>query len=150
MVRRMKAKSKVKMSFRFMIFLWLPVILWSLVIFWFSSRTFPVSSEMYWKDFMVKKTAHLIEYAVLSILYFRAFKESGLERKNAAIVAIILCFVYGASDEIHQSFIPGREPRVRDTLIDAFGAGLAMLGIWKLLPTAPKKLKVWAEKLQIN
>jgi VanZ family protein len=105
---------------------------------------------MYWKDFIVKKTAHLIEYAVLSILYFRALKESGLEKKNAAIVAIILCFLYGASDEIHQSFIPGREPRVRDTLIDAFGAGLAMLGIWKLLPTAPKKLKVWAEKLQIN
>ena len=146
----MKAKSKVKTSLVAMFCLWLPVILWSWVIFWFSSRTFPVSSEMYWKDFIVKKTAHLIEYAVLSVLYFRALKESGMERKNAAILAIILCFLYGASDEIHQAFTPGREPKVRDALIDVTGAGLAMLGIWKLLPTAPKKLKVWAEKLQIN
>ena len=129
---------------------WLPVIFWAALIFTFSSEALPVTSKFYWKDFVVKKTAHLIEYSVFAMLLFRAFINSGVGRKKAAIYTIIIAIIYGVTDEFHQSFTPGREPRLRDLGFDTIGAGLATYYLWKLLPKAPKKLRTWAEKLQLS
>jgi VanZ family protein len=145
----MKTEKRSKFFDSLLIF-WLPVVVWSVVIFSFSSRMLPGPPGFYWLNFVEKKTAHLIEYAILSILYFRAFIFSGIKRKKAAILAIIVCFLYGLTDEFHQSFIPGREPTLRDVIIDTLGAGLGIFSVWKLLPKAPKKLKILAQKLQIN
>jgi VanZ family protein len=128
---------------------WLPVILWGSVIFLFSTRPTKPSSQIDWQDFIIKKSAHIVEYAVLTVLLYRALKESGVDKKEAGIYAIIMAILYGASDEFHQSFTPGREPRVRDIFFDTIGGILAMYSIWNLLPKAPEKLKSWAKSLQI-
>lgn len=138
-------KEKIKR----IITLWLPPILWAVVIFLFSSYPTKQASEIYWKDFVVKKTGHIVEYAIFASLLYRGFKETGVRKRNASIFAIFLSIIYGASDEFHQSFTPGREPTVRDVIFDTIGASFAIYTIWNLLPKAPKRLKKWAKNLQI-
>lgn len=128
---------------------WLPVVAWALVIFWFSSLPVTPVSKIYWKDFILKKSAHVVEYAILTTLLYRALKEGKVEKKEAGVYAVILAFLYGMSDEFHQSFTPGREPRLRDVVFDTIGAVLAIYLIWKLLPKAPRKLKTWAKNWQL-
>lgn len=137
-------------KFRLLAKFWAPVIFWVAVIFTFSSLTTPKTSEFYWQDFLTKKTAHLIEYAILFILAYRGFKNSTvLSRQKIVLLAFLLVILYAASDEYHQTFIFGREGRVRDVVIDFAGAGMAWLAIWKYLPKAPEKLKNWAKNWQL-
>jgi VanZ family protein len=129
---------------------WLPALLWSLLIFQFSSRTLPSVTEFYWPDFIAKKTAHVIEYAILYLLIYRATKNTTkLKLRDIAIVSLLLLFVYAITDEFHQTFIPTRTGRLRDVFIDSGGGLMALFALWKLLPTAPQKLKNWAKKLQL-
>jgi VanZ family protein len=130
--------------------LWFPVFVWALVIFAFSARPTTSVSEIHWKDFIVKKTAHVVEFAILAILIYRALINSGVSKKKAGYYSIFLSVVYGFSDEFHQSFTPGRDPKLRDVIFDTMGAIIAIYSIWNILPKAPKKLKNWAEKLRIS
>jgi VanZ family protein len=136
-------------KFEFIILYWLPPITWSLIIFLFSAHSVPSASRIYWGDFIIKKTAHLLEYGILAILWFRGLKESGLTKGKAAILAVIFSILYGITDEFHQSYTPGREPRIRDVFFDTIGASLAIYYIWNILPKAPKRLKDWAKKLDL-
>ena len=129
---------------------WLPVVIWSLVIFYFSSLPTAPITKVYWREFVIKKSAHVVEYAIYATLMYRALKESGVDKKEAGVYSVILAFIYGISDEFHQSFTPGRDPRLRDIFFDTMGASLAIYALWKLLPKAPKKLKTWAKKLQLT
>jgi len=129
--------------------LWLPPLVWAGVIFAFSSMSFTPVNQFYWHDFVVKKSAHIVEYAILTALLYRGFRVSGFTKKRAAGISIVMAILYGFSDEFHQSFTPGREPKVRDVLFDTIGSVLAIYLIWKSLPKAPKKLKIWAKKLQL-
>jgi VanZ family protein len=128
---------------------WLPLFLWAALIFTFSSLTTPAASEVYWREFAIKKTAHMVEYGIFAVLLYRALKSSGVKKGKAMIVSIFLALLYGASDEFHQSFTPGREPKVRDVIFDTIGGSLGILFIWKLLPNLPKKLKTLAGKLEL-
>lgn len=128
---------------------WVPAIIWAIVIFSFSSVSVPAVSPVYWRDFAVKKLAHFVEYGIFAILFYRAFINSGVEKKKAVIYTIIISLIYAASDEFHQSFTPKREPRVRDVIIDTISAGVGVYLVWKLLPKAPQKLRDWAEKLEL-
>jgi len=101
---------------------WLPVLLWAILIFHFSSGTIPVASSVLWQDFAVKKTGHILLFGALGILVYRALIINGIEKKKALIWAIILATIYGASDEFHQMFTQGREARIRDVFIDGIGA----------------------------
>lgn len=130
-------------------FFWVPVILWAGIIFLFSSYPTAPTSEIYWQDFIVKKLAHVIEYGIFAGLLYRAFKKEGVGRRNAALVSILLALLYGSTDEFHQSFTPGREPRARDVIFDTIGAILSIYTIWNLLPKAPKKLRILATKLEL-
>lgn len=105
---------------------WFPPLAWAVVIFLFSSRAVPVTSEFYWNDFILKKTAHIIEYAILVILLYRAFTGGGKTKKQAMVFSFLLTLVYAISDEIHQSFVPGRESRIRDVIFDTIGGGGAL------------------------
>jgi VanZ family protein len=136
---------KKKLNLKKIFSLWLPVIIWSVVIFLFSSQKAIQTSEIHWQDFIVKKTAHLVEYFVLSILFFRALVGQGLNKRKAAMYSILYISLYGLSDEFHQSFTPGREPRLRDVLIDITGGSLAPIILWKLLPYLPDKLQKYVE-----
>jgi len=142
-------KSLMK-DFKKLLRYWGPVALWMGIIFLFSSFPTGSASQIVWSDFFLKKTAHLTEYGVLAILFYRALKNSGVKRERAALAAIIMVFVYGISDEIHQSFTPGRMPKWYDVGFDTIGGILAIFYIWKKLPLTQGKLKVWAEKLELN
>ncbi|HEX6977606.1 MAG TPA: VanZ family protein [Patescibacteria group bacterium] len=128
---------------------WVPVFVWIVIIYSFSSRTMPSVGPTYITNFAAKKTAHVLEYSVLSILLYRALINYGFSKTTAFIWAVSFCFIYGASDEYHQTFTPGREPRIRDVFIDTIGGSVGLLIIWKLLPLAPGRLKNWAIKLDL-
>ena len=96
--------------------------MWAAVIFTFSSLTVKPATEIYWQDFIVKKTAHVVEYGIFAALLYRALRGSGVEKVNAVLFAVLGAVIYGATDEFHQGFTPGREPRVRDVFFDTIGA----------------------------
>ncbi len=127
----------------------LPALLWSMVIFVFSSFPTGSATNWYWSDFFIKKTAHIVEYFILTILVFRAFWNSGVDKKRALFFAFLSSIFYGITDEIHQSFTPGREPHIRDVVFDTIGAVIAVYSIWRLLPEAPQRLKNWARAFQL-
>jgi VanZ family protein len=98
---------------------WLPVLAWATVIFVFSSFEAPdVGSGGV--DYIVRKLAHLAEYAVLGALLVRAL--------GREVPAFLLGVAYAASDEVHQHFVPGRHATPVDVAIDAVGVaiGIAM------------------------
>lgn len=129
---------------------WLPTLAWALVIFLFSSRPTGVASQVHWQDFIVKKTAHVVEYAIFATLVYRSLRLQGLTKSRARFYAFAVAVLYGITDEIHQSFTPGREPRARDVIFDTIGAFIATLSIWKLLPKMPTKLISLAKELGVN
>lgn len=91
----------------------------------------------------------MIEYAIFTVLLYRALKAYGMNKKDAAVSSIFVALLYGVSDEIHQMFTSGREPRARDVVFDTIGSLLGIFSLWKLLPKAPKKLKRWAAVLHL-
>lgn len=130
--------------------LWLPVIVWAVLIFRFSSGTVPVASQIYWQDFAVKKVGHFLLFGVFAVLTYRALIGQGLSRKKAAFWAVNLAFLYGATDEYHQMFTQGRESRIRDVVIDGIGAGIIIFLIYRFLPRFPKKFQAFLLQFGIS
>jgi VanZ family protein len=99
---------------------WLPVAVWAAVIFMLSSIPSLDSGLGTW-DTVLRKLAHLAEYAVLGALLYRA-----LRREPAAIA---LGSLYAVTDEVHQAFVSGRQGSPLDWLIDTVGvvAGALLL-----------------------
>ena len=77
-------------------------------------------------QFLVRKTAHLVVYATLSALWFRAQRgpRSGW-RSNWALLALLVSLLVAFGDEFHQSFVPLRTASPWDVLLDGVGALLA-------------------------
>jgi VanZ family protein len=98
---------------------WLAVVLWAAVIFGFSSVPSLGSGLETW-DLLLRKLAHLAEFALLGALLARAVAE---------LPALWLGVVYAGSDELHQHFVAGREAALLDVGIDACGvlAGILLL-----------------------
>lgn len=76
-------------------------------------------------EMVVRKCAHMGEYAVLFWLWAHALSVSGA--KHPARTALIVCAAYAASDEFHQCFSDGRGPSPVDVMIDTVGAAIALL-----------------------
>ena len=104
---------------------WLPVVVWAAVIFTVSSIPSLASGLGTW-DTVLRKGAHITEYAILGLLLYRA-----LEREALALAAGI---VYAATDELHQHFVSGRHASPVDVAIDAVGLSLGMLVWLRLRP----------------
>lgn len=89
------------------------------VIYYFSSRsTTGVVTEPL-SRFVFFKTLHILEYALLSFLLFYGL----LHFK----ITLSVAYLYALSDEIHQTFVPGRTGRLRDTLFDLLGIIIGLL-----------------------
>ncbi len=97
---------------------WAPVVLWAALIFTLSSIPDLGTGLGTW-DLVLRKLAHVGEFAVLGALLMRA-----LRREPAAI---LLGSVYAASDEVHQSFVAGRQGSPLDWAIDTVGVVLGVL-----------------------
>jgi VanZ family protein len=78
--------------------------------------------------FAVRKAAHLLEYAILGVLLFRAIRgdRTGWTWRWA-LSAVVIATLYAVTDEWHQSFVPTRTPSGWDVLIDTSGATLAQV-----------------------
>lgn len=95
----------------------LPPVLWAALIFVLSSRsTLPTPSVSGFD-----KVAHFGAYFVLAVLTSRAL-HLRWRGTTAAVITFVLGVAYGISDEVHQSFVPGREPDLADLVADGFGA----------------------------
>ena len=105
--------------------LWLPPILYMLAIFYVSSQSNPAPAvtAIVWD-----KLLHTTEYAGLALLLCRALRGEGLRWAAALAVAIVLASAYGASDEVHQRFVPQRDSDVRDWAADTVGASIGAIG----------------------
>ena len=96
-------------------------LLWMAFIFFLSSRSTVGIGQTQTERFLILKSFHLIEYAVLFVLYALSFRNL----KTAFIAA----YIYALTDEIHQAFIPGREGKFADTLIDLLGIVIGLIFI---------------------
>jgi VanZ family protein len=97
---------------------WLPVVVWAVVIFALSSVPHLGTDLGVW-DTILRKGAHVTEYAILGLLLVRA-----LGRETPAFLAGV---AYAISDEIHQRFVAGRHASPVDVAIDATGVLLGIL-----------------------
>jgi len=125
---------------------WLPVVIWMIFIFigstdllsaehtsrfigpflrWFAPQTSDATIATV--QFIVRKCAHLTEYAVLAGLLFRALRQ---HRERMAGIAFILAVIYAALDEFHQSFVASRTASPGDVAIDCVGACAGLMIYW--------------------
>ncbi len=105
--------------------LWLPVLIQMGLIFYFSSQ--PSGSPALDRFPLPAKIGHLGGYGLLGFLLYRAFNENCFEwNRQAAGYSFITAFFYGLTDELHQSFVPGRNASAGDVLINAAGILLAL------------------------
>jgi len=109
---------------------WLPVGLWAGLIYYLSSIPHLGTGWGIW-DLILRKMAHVFEFAMLTALLIRAFRRTQAFRTRASILgwSSAISVLYAMSDEFHQSFTPGRGPSVRDVLIDGCGV---FLSVWVL------------------
>ena len=102
--------------------LWLPVIAYAVLIFWISSleRPFDVSFE----TGNIDKVIHFLEYSVFGFLLIRAIYGSDIRisRSVAIIMAFLIGVLYGITDELHQSVVPGRFAEISDFIFDSIGS----------------------------
>ncbi len=83
-------------------------------------------------DWIIRKGAHITEYAVLAILAYRAFRfgRPGFQH-SFPTWTLILGALYAASDEYHQSFSPTRGASVMDAMVDILGVSVGIaLSLW--------------------
>ena len=104
-----------------------PVLLWATLIFVLSAQPDLPRAPTSLLDLLLKKAAHVSEYAILAVLLHHAVGSplTGSERGRVAL-AWTLALLYAVSDEIHQSSVPGRNAAGLDVLIDGVGAALGL------------------------
>ena len=102
---------------------WLPVLAWAAVIFAFSSVP-SLGTDLGTWDTILRKLAHVAEFAILGGLLLRAVRRPG--------VAFALAVPYAVTDEVHQMFVEGRHGSPIDVAIDAAGV-LAGVLAWRWL-----------------
>jgi len=103
----------------------LPSFIWMAFIFFLSSRSTTGIGTGRTERFFILKTFHLIEYALLFLFLFFAFRKKPK--------SVLFAYFYALSDEFHQYFIPGREGKFVDTLIDLLGIVIGVVVLEKLV-----------------
>ena len=129
------------------VFAWLPALCWMAVIFIMSAMPGDVSGaqsgfvtqivmrvlalvtggaqiDAQAAELLIRKAAHMAEYAVLFWLMLRGLRFEGVRRPM--LTALLLCAGYACTDELHQSFVGGRGPSPVDVMIDTAGAAVMM------------------------
>lgn len=125
-----------------MLIAWLPVVLWMGVIFWLSGDQFSDERTASWLagspllsvlglppavidvvNLIVRKCAHFVEYALLSMLAYRAMCRSfAAPARRALAVAIVLAVSVASIDEMHQATTATRSGSPKDVVLDSAGA----------------------------
>lgn len=109
---------------------WLPLLLWCALIFYLSDQPDLRSGFPDLSDLVLRKLAHITEYAVLVLLFYRAAAPS-VGKRRALGSAALFAVVYALTDEYHQTFVGGRSGNLVDVTIDSLGIFLGVLAIDK-------------------
>ncbi|MGC8833247.1 MAG: VanZ family protein [Armatimonadota bacterium] len=136
---------------------WLPVLVWLAVVSAFSTEAFSDTNTRTWLALLlnkispgwpsqhphlfavlhhfVRKAAHFTEYALLSVLIWRAVIVTWRRASPAYASSFAACFLYAVLDEVHQSFVGTRTPSRTDVGIDMVGAvaGLLVVALVRLM-----------------
>lgn len=154
-------------------FFWfVPTVVWMVVIFQFSAQEAQVSAGLslkvsekvadvlhetvmtgYPEDQIVeivhpivRKCAHMAEYAVLYTLLFLSFFFSMLATRSAA-VSVVISFIYACIDEVHQMFVPGRSGNYMDVCVDMTGV-LAAVAVILFIYSSWQEHHIYKEELK--
>lgn len=84
-------------------------------------------------EVIIRKLAHFSIYTILGLLLMGLISTYNIEEKKRIYITMIIGILYASSDEIHQSFIPGRSAQVTDVMIDTIGVASGMCLILLLL-----------------
>jgi VanZ family protein len=127
---------------------WGITLVWATLIFKLSTDTFASSlSALLLRDFLdllrvtvtpaafdtlhhlFRKTAHVTEYAIFSMLLYHCLLSSNrtVWRTKVAVWSVLIAGAYSLTDEFHQLFVPGRTASLWDCGIDTAGALVGML-----------------------
>jgi len=133
---------------------WLPPLLWMVVIFsashdaasvHHSSRLFeplmhwlfPRMAQARVEDFhhLFRKSGHVAEFAILGMLLWRGLRHARPDpqrrwRWSQAGLVLMAVLLYAATDEFHQTFVPGRTGQVSDVFVDLSGGAVGLGMLW--------------------
>ena len=139
---------------------WLPVLLVIVLMFGFSTDAFsgentqgiivritewlgfdPNSRVALRLNFIIRKAAHLTEYALLAALLYRAFRSGRSPgwRVMWAVQTMAVIVVWALLDEYHQSLTQSRTASIYDSFIDITGGLFALLVIYRIRRSEPEK-----------
>jgi VanZ family protein len=114
---------------------WGPAAIWAAVLFLLSE----VPPDLVGSGFGINdKVVHLGLYSVLGGALAWGVWKSG--RWVTPVLLLVLGFAYGALDEWHQSFVPGRDPSVGDFLADCAGVLLGFFFLRSILKARARGL----------
>ena len=126
---------------------WVPALIWTALVLGFSSGDFSAENTgsllaplLIWLfpwitpnqigviHALVRKAAHLTEYGILALLWFRTLtRGGGLRVSTGAGLALVICVASAIIDESHQATIPSRTGSASDVLLDSVGAAAALV-----------------------
>lgn len=139
---------------------WIPAVIMMIIIFLYSAKPAEVSEgtstpiakavlnifEYFfgtinhsvrtdWLDtanFIVRKTAHVTEYMVLTLCISWPLWIRKLRGIKLMVLAFVCSVAYAGTDEFHQLFVEGRSGSLRDVGIDAIGCAIGTILFWFL------------------
>lgn len=92
-----------------------------------------------WLDALLKKGGHALAYGVLAWLYRRALGSFWHTSTGLRLTSGGLAVLYALSDELHQTFVPGRSGNLLDVMVDGVGAcGAMLLDRWLAQRRSPR------------
>ena len=138
---------------------WWPALLWAAVIFSMSTDTFssdhtatviapifrwlmPSMTDVQFNilHHFIRKTAHFAEYFVFGLLVYRGVRGAGKGwRWTWGLAALSVAAGYSALDEVHQAFVISRTASPYDSLLDSFGAFVAVAALWVWFRFSPSQ-----------
>jgi VanZ family protein len=109
---------------------------------WFAAHVFTEEASFrafaaFWRYswFAIVKGWHAAEFAILfGIVHMVLERFTWSRRRWNIALALAFSFSFAASDEYHQTFVPGRGGTWTDVAIDAFGASVAAVIAWRRQP----------------
>ena len=113
---------------------WIPPLLYMALIFIVSSLEQPPLPMPEFEWLTIDKLYHFIEYAILggllALAFVKAESPQSVPSKLIWLAAAVLSILYGASDEWHQTFVPGRFATIADWVADVIGSIAGVLAVY--------------------